>query len=666
MCGIAGVLKINSSIEALVEQVADMLAALTHRGPDSFGHWQNETGSICLGHRRLAIQDLSPLGNQPMVSASGRYVVSFNGEIYNFEQLRQDLETQGVRFRGHSDTEVLLALIENDGIERAITLCKGMFAIALYDQHLGMLHLCRDRLGEKPLYYGIIDGLLMFASELKSIYAITSARELTIDKSALAGYLRYGYVSAPQSIFESIRKLKPGHILSLDCKSRLQAITLTELVRDSKSYWSSHEAILAAQNNLYQNEAAAIGRLDELLHKVIQEQSIADVPIGAFLSGGIDSSVVSAILQSSSAQRIDTFTIGFNDPQYNEAAHAHAIAKHIGSQHHEFYISAADVLNQISAMPTMYDEPFADSSQLPMALVCQLAKQKVTVCLSGDGGDELFGGYNRYLYPENVFRNTSNIPTSIRPLFSRILKRFPPDTWDTIYHAFVKLTGRNSGAAFGLKIHKLADVISQPDLASIYQYLCSYWQTPERLVRGASDEIALMAGYEFNSCFLDAAMQWDQDWYLPGDNLVKTDRASMAVSLEMRLPLLDQEMVEFAWQVPNRMKIKNKQTKWLLRQVLYRYVPAKLIDRPKMGFSVPIAQWIRHELRDWARELLAPALIEDQGLLDAQEILQIYQQHMSGKFDHSHKLWTILMFQAWYQEHIANSDRTSAKYRQAL
>jgi len=655
MCGISGIINNNESIETVRQKAQLMTSRLAHRGPDEENIWLDETVGLALGHRRLAIQDLSPNGSQPMQSHSGRWVIAFNGEIYNFKSLAKELAVQGVSFRGHSDTEVLLAAIENWGLDQTLTKIKGMFAFALWNKTTQTLYLARDRIGEKPLYYGWVDGQFVFASELKSFFAIANKNQFELDFNALGSYFRYGYISAPFSIFKSIKKLKPGHSLAIPLAPNQTPNELNQSSIDSleqTSYWTLPEVYAQRSNQIINDETQAITQLDTLLNRVVREQAISDVPLGAFLSGGIDSSVVSAILQANSDSPIDTFTVGFHEKSFNEALHAKSVAEHIGSHHHEVYVSPTDALNTIPALNDIYDEPFADSSQIPTLLVSQLAKKAVTVCLSGDGGDELFTGYNRYTVTENAFQRAQRLPAPLRKIVSTVLSAVSPARWDYFYGAVTAIFKNANAANVGLKLHKLASLLKIHSLDEVYRYLSGYWHNPQLLLRPTIDEPILSNHLSFDNDFIAAAMMWDQNWYLPGDNLVKTDRASMSVSLEMRLPLLDKDIIEYSWQIPTALKFKNNQSKWLLRQVLYQYVPAKLIDRPKMGFSVPVAHWIRHELRDWSESLINDDWVNQQDIFNLAEIKKVFNEHMSGRYDHSHKLWTLLMFQSWHRHYL--------------
>jgi len=647
VCGILGVIDPQLSEAELRKLTTSMADALHHRGPDAAGIWVDENTHLALGHRRLSIHDLSPLGAQPMYSISENLVIVFNGEIYNFKAIKQKLIAEGCKFRGSSDTEILINAIEYWGLETALVHCIGMFAFAVYDRTQKTLTLARDRIGEKPLYYGFIENRFVFASELKGLLSACDHGRPSIDMGALSSYFRYGYISAPNTIYENIKKLEPGAFFSIDVAK------LTNSFSDisTQRYWTLDSVFSGDPRNLIRDEEIATEKLNDILSNVISEQALSDVPLGAFLSGGIDSSVVASILQSQSDTPIDTFTIGFDDKSFNEAEHAKAIATHIGSRHHELYINAQDALNIVPGLSKIYDEPFADSSQIPMLIVSRLARQKVTVCLSGDGGDELFCGYNRYTHAKNVINKMKSAPDVLKKLGSRGLKNISPRAWDSLYSNANNILGRKGGANFGSKMHKLADLVASNNVQSAYDFLCSYWSHPEQLFLTPASEPKLTANHNFETDFLNAAMEWDQKWYLPGDNLVKTDRASMAASLELRVPLLDLRVIEFSWSITNDLKLKSGISKWLLRQVLYKYVPSHLIDRPKMGFSIPIGHWLRHELRAWAEVFVAPEFLSSQGIFKTEIIQKIWQQHLSGSHDHSNKLWTFLMFQDWYLAH---------------
>ena len=651
MCGLAGIISLRATPDMLARQATSMADAIAHRGPDSSGVWASSTHPIALSHRRLSILDLSPLGGQPMISESGNDVIAFNGEIYNFSELRVELENHGMTFNGHSDTEVLLSAIETYGVDDTLAKIRGMFAIAHWDNNLGTLNLIRDPIGEKPLYYGIIENTFVFASELKAIYKIFPANTLTIDKQALNSYLRYGYISAPATIFKEISKLSPGTKATLEVRHTYQSgAELRQNIKISR-YWSVAQS---ARNAKPYDEGAtekALSDADHLINQIIQEQAVADVPLGTFLSGGIDSSLVSGILQSQSATAIETFTIGFHEKTFNEAEFAKDIANHIGSNHNELYLSAKNALDVIPKLATIYDEPFADASQIPTFLVSKFAKSKLSVCLSGDGGDELFGGYNRYIQGEKFNNINNTIPSSVRTIAARGLKAIPAPAIDFVYDTCNKILARKGGANFGSKMQKAAAALNFESAEKLYQYLCSYSQNPSALLLERTSDDVLPSVIAFDTDFQKGCMAWDQQWYLPGDNLVKSDRASMANSLEMRTPLLDKALIEFSWRLPNSMKYRHGKSKWLLREVLYKYVPRAMIDRPKMGFSVPISYWIRNELKEWAESLLSPDFIKRQALFNHLEVSKLLDQHLYKNIDHGNRLWTLLMFQLWYIEH---------------
>lgn len=644
MCGIAGVIDNNLNEVQLRSLTASVTDALYHRGPDGSGVWIDEDTHVALGHRRLSIHDLSPLGAQPMCSASGNLVIAFNGEIYNFKSIAQKLSEEGCTFRGSSDTEILVNAIEYWGLEATLGQCIGMFAFAVYDRVNKSLTLARDRIGEKPLYYGFIESRFIFASELKGILCAIDKERPKIDMGALSSYFRYGYISAPNTIYENIKKLEPGAYFIINASEIANGL----LDINSQRYWNIDSLIPSISQPLIRDEELAVLKLDTILNHVIGEQALADVPLGAFLSGGVDSSVIASILQSQNGLPIDTFTIGFDDPSFNEAEHAKAIASHIGSRHNELYISAQDALNVVPSLSRIYDEPFADSSQIPMLIVSHLARKKVTVCLSGDGGDELFCGYNRYTHAKKVVEKMKKAPDLLKKLGVYGLKSVSPGVWDFLYLNTNKILGKKGGTNFGSKMHKLADLAASKDAQSAYDFLSSYWSNPEQLFVATAKEPSLTARQSFEADFLSAAMEWDQKWYLPGDNLVKTDRASMDASLELRVPLLDLRVIEFSWSIANELKLKQGLSKWILRQVLYKYVPRKLIDRPKMGFSIPIGHWLRNDLRSWAEGFIATDFLSSQGIFNPAVIQNVWRQHLLGAYDHSNKLWTFLMFQNWY------------------
>lgn len=642
MCGITGFWQYNQKIN-LQQAIQQMSRQLYHRGPDDGGSWIDENTVIALGHRRLSILDLSPEGHQPMLSANDRYVMVFNGEIYNFQPLRENLLKLGHKFRGHSDTEIMLACFCQWGIKASVEKFIGMFAFAVWDKQERQLYLGRDRLGEKPLYYGWLGQNFVFASELKALKAHPHWQG-EINRDSLTMFFRYNYIPAPHCIYDNIYKLPPGTLLTLSAP---------HLQPEIVAYWSIENVIKNAQENPFTgNEDEAINTLEELLKDAIAQQMIADVPLGAFLSGGIDSSTVVALMQSQSSQKIKTFSIGFTEEAYNEAQHAKAVANYLQTDHTELYVTPQQARDVIPKLPNLYDEPFADSSQIPTFLVSQLAKQKVTVSLSGDAGDELFGGYNRYFWGNNIWQKIGWTAPAIRQVMSKFLTTFSPSKWTQIGEKFQPfLPNQLQTRLLGDKIYKLAEVLAVPDQFALYQRLISHWQNPETLVINGKEPITQLQKPPLNLAnFIEQMMYLDSVTYLSDDILTKVDRAAMGVSLESRVPFLDHRVVELAWQLPLNLKIRGNQGKWILRQILYKYVPQKLIERPKMGFSVPIDRWLRLELRDWAESLLDSNKLKEQGFLNYQPIQKKWQEHLSGNNNWQYLLWDVLMFQLWLQE----------------
>jgi asparagine synthase (glutamine-hydrolysing) len=620
--------------------------ALVHRGPDDSGTWVDPACAIAFAFRRLSIIDVSPAGHQPMLSADGRFVIAFNGEIYNFAELREELERGGhaPSWRGHSDTEVLLAAISAWGLERALQKSVGMFAFALWDRHERSLHLARDRIGEKPLYYGRAGASFAFGSELKALRAHPQWRA-EIDRGALALFMRHNYVPAPYSIYRGIFKLLPGHVLTLRPDQREPVIA---------RYWSAREIAEQGFADPFSQDTDALSvSLESVLRDAVRRQMVADVPLGAFLSGGIDSSTVVALMQAQSERPVKTFTIGFRESGYDEATHAAAIARHLGTDHTELYVTPAQTLDVIPQLPSIYDEPFADSSQIPTFLVAQLARSQVTVALSGDGGDELFAGYNRYLFTQRTWGRLSRLPVSVRRAIAAAMRVLPPQRWTALLRPLLALAPRRFRVGLpGDKIHKLAGVLAHESIDSLYRELVSHWSQPLQIVI-ADTEPSTPLDSSADLALPDPVarmMLLDLVTYLPDDILTKVDRAAMAVSLETRIPLLDHRVVEFAWRVPLAAKLDRSGTKSLLRKVLHRYVPPQLVDRPKMGFGVPIDDWLRGPLRDWAEELLAEARLRREGYLNPDPIRQRWQQHISGQRSWHYPLWNVLMFQSWLRE----------------
>jgi asparagine synthase (glutamine-hydrolysing) len=646
MCGLAGFLS-EKQLESADSLLHGMAGPISHRGPDASGYWHDDAGGVGLAHRRLSILDLSEAGSQPMHSPSGRFVIVFNGEIYNHNDIRKRLDAlpQGrLAWRGHSDTETLLAGFDCFGIEATIGMAIGMFAFAVWDQQTGTLTLGRDRLGEKPLYYGWQGDTFLFGSELKAMRA-HPAFKAVIDRGALCLFLRHAYIPAPYSIYEGIAKLPAGSLLAVSRQRRGPVIS---------RYWSGAAAAENGVVNPFAGPAEqAVDELETLLKDAVGRQMVADVPLGAFLSGGIDSSTVVALMQAQSARPVKTFTVGFHEQGYNEAEHAMAVAKHLGTEHTELYVTAEQALGVIARLPTLYDEPFADSSQIPTFLVSQLARQQVTVSLSGDAGDELFCGYNRYQLTHKLWRRLSRIPLPLRRLAARALTSVSPDAWSRAASAAGGLLLRAARAAqLGDKVHKGAGVLASESADALYLGLVSHWHDPASVVINGREPPTLLSGNAPDLQGLDDVqrmMALDLLTYLPDDILAKVDRAAMGVSLETRVPFLDHRVVEMAWRLPLDMKLREGQSKWILRQVLYRYVPQALIERPKVGFGIPIDSWLRGPLRLWAEELLDESRLKTEGYFHPIEIRQKWQEHLSGRRNWQYQLWNVLMFQVWLE-----------------
>jgi len=632
-------------MDAVVRRMAD---TLVHRGPDDAGTWVDPTSGIALGHRRLAIIDLSPEGHQPMISASGRYVIVFNGEVYNFRELRGELETEAqerLTWHGHSDTEVMLAAFEAWGVRRAVERFTGMFAFALWDRHERLLHLVRDRIGEKPLYYGWMEKHFLFGSELKALRAHASFRG-EIDRDALALYLRHNCIPAPYSIYRGIRKLQPGTILTMDCRSGIHDTPSPE------PYWqAARVAASGIAEPLNESDEDAVNRLDGLMREIIGRQMLADVPLGAFLSGGIDSSAIVALMQAQSSTPVRTFTIGFEEDRFDETAYAAAVAKHLGTMHTELCVTPRQTLDIIPDLPSLYDEPFADSSQIPTCLLSALTRSSVTVSLSGDGGDELFAGYNRYYWGNGIWGKINHMPPAARSIAARAIRSLSPQQWDRMYkNATGFLPSRLAQRLPGDKMYKIANIMTSASPEEVYLRLVSHWQDPAAVViQGTEPPTLLTSGNIGQGNFIQKMMYLDLVSYLPDDILVKVDRAGMGVSLETRMPFLDHQLIEFAWKLPLEQKIRNGQGKWLLRQLLYRYVPRELIERPKMGFGIPLDSWLRGPLREWAEELLDEGRLRREGFFHPEPIRTKWEEHQSGMHNWQYHLWDILMFQAWLE-----------------
>jgi asparagine synthase (glutamine-hydrolysing) len=654
MCGFAGFLTSRNSVQnndakKVLHQMAD---AISNRGPDSDGYWVDDSAGIGLAHRRLAIVDLSPAGAQPMTSSSGRYVLAFNGEVYNHLALRAEMDCfrgSHNRWAGHSDTETLLACFDMWGIEATVLKSIGMFAFALWDTHTQTLVLGRDRLGEKPLYYGWLgqgyEAVFLFGSELKALKE-HPAFAADIDRNALCLFMRHSYIPAPYSIYKGIAKLEPGCLLTLSASQ-----PTPEVLR----YWSAAKVALAGIASPFAGTPSqAVDNLEVLIKSAVQQQMVADVPLGAFLSGGIDSSTVVSLMQAHSSRPVKTFTIGFNEAGYNEAVHAKAVAQHLGTDHTELYVTPQQALDVIPKLPQLYCEPFADSSQIPSFLVSQLARQQVTVSLSGDAGDELFGGYNRYVFADKLWRRMSAVPVAGRRWAAQGLQAVSPNTWNVMANTLqAVLPPSLRQANLGEKLHKASGVLAAPSLDQLYLGLVSQWTDPSSVVIGGIEPPTRLTGLADDLQGLDdiqRMMALDTLTYLPDDILTKVDRAGMAVSLEGRVPFLDHRVVEFAWQLPQNLKLRDGVGKWVLREVLYRYVPKALVDRPKMGFGVPIGDWLRGPLRDWAESLLNEGRLRQEGYFHPAPIRQKWVEHLSGARNWQYHLWPVLIFAAWLED----------------
>jgi asparagine synthase (glutamine-hydrolysing) len=647
VCGIAGFLSTSEVSFDRQQVLRSMTDQVAHRGPDDVGYWIDPRGTVALGHRRLAIVDLSSGGHQPMESPSGRFQIVLNGELYNYKEIKAELMAKGIAFRSDSDTEVVLAAFDVWGIERAVTHFVGMFAFAVWDGQLRALHLVRDRIGEKPLYFARLGSDVVFGSELKSLRR-HPAWQGTIDRNALANFFRLGYISGGRSIYADVRKVAPGTIITMTSASDVRTTT----------YWSGANV---ARHGGAQPFAADIetitDELDSALRVSVRGQMVADVPLGAFLSGGVDSSLIVALMQSESSIPVRTFTIGFDDKAYNEAKYARDVARHLGTEHTEFFVTGAEARDVIPMLPRLYDEPFADSSQIPTLLVSALARRHVTVSLSGDGGDELFGGYGRYLEAGRLMTLLRPTPGFLRRGIGRSLRRISAS-------ALGRLSAFSSSQRTGVlrrlnpspeRIARLADVLVSRDMDGFYEAMLSHWARPEELTGFGGQTLSpvpTLADQGLSQ--IEQLMLRDMLSYLPDDILVKVDRATMAVSLESRAPFLDHRVIELAWRIPLSLKIRDGKGKWILRKLLDRYVPRSMIERPKMGFGVPLAEWLRGPLSDWADDLLDPHRIQAEGLLNAAAVSLKWEEHRSGTRNWQYLLWDVLMFQAWYADQSGN------------
>jgi asparagine synthase (glutamine-hydrolysing) len=638
MCGIAGFLTGNSTgiARELAEVSAAMNACLQHRGPDDHGVWIDEECGIALAHRRLSILDLSPAGHQPMVSADGRYVIIYNGEVYSHQPIAAELTARGHKFNGHSDTEVILNAFAANGIEPTLKRMIGMFAIALWDRRDRSLTLIRDRLGIKPLYWAKFGELFLFGSELKALRAHPGWTP-KINPSAVAAFMRHNYIPAPHTIYQGVHKLEPGSVLTLPWRGEPQI----------SRFWNART--VAHDGMLYPlegSDAELTEQLEMLLQDAVARRMIADVPLGAFLSGGVDSSTVVALMQQARLGKVRTFSIGFDIPGYDEAPFAAAVASHLGTDHTELTVTSRQALDLIPRLPDIYDEPFADSSQIPTYFVSAMTRKHVTVALSGDGGDELFAGYNRYQLAERFWQALALMPRAVRSAAATALTLVRPDHWTSIAAV---LPARLRPPQAGDKLHKMAAVLKLDSPDALYRRLVSHWEPSEIMVQ-AQEPPSIVTDEKIAQEFPDmlARMQFlDLVTYLPDDILTKVDRASMAVALEARVPLLDHRVVEFSWRLPRNAKVRNQTTKWILREVLYRHVPRTLIERPKMGFGIPLGDWLRGPLRDWAEDLLNETRLREAELLDPKVVRRFWQEHLDGSRNWQYLLWDVLMLEAW-------------------
>jgi len=631
MCGIAGMWM--PEVGASDALVGEMIVRLGHRGPDSTGRWQGSVDTPSLGQARLAIVDLSEQGSQPMHSASGRYTITYNGEIYNHLALRDALGPHA--WRGHSDTETLIEAIDAWGLDKALQRSVGMFAIALWDHRERTLTLVRDRLGEKPLYIARTARGLAFASELKALTLVPDV-DLGVDEEAVALYLQLGNVPAPLSIYRGIRKLEPAHRITFRSPTAGAV---------AERYW---DPTVAAGSVDDCSDEEALERFESLLMDSVRGQLLADVPLGSFLSGGVDSSLITSMMQRASSTRVRSFSIGFAEAEFDESVQARAVADHVGTDHTELHVTASDALELIPTIPDVYDEPFADASQIPTLLLAQLTRRHVTVALSGDGGDELFGGYTRYLAANRLWPLLQRIPAPLRSGAASLLTAVPARWWDGVNAIRGRHDSANTTTALAEKLHKLAGLIGAPDWSAAYRAAIVHWDNPSTLMGRPARGVQLAAPTA--DTLAEQMMRWDILGYLPDDILVKVDRATMRHSLEARTPLLDHRIVEFALAQPLSRKIRNRESKWLMRQLLYRHVPRSLIERPKKGFTLPLGTWLRGPLREWASDMLSPSALKAAGWLESVPVQRAWQEHLSGLRNNQQRLWILLMLQAWAQK----------------
>jgi asparagine synthase (glutamine-hydrolysing) len=644
MCGICGIIS-GPSQSRMEDRLWSMSQTLQHRGPDESGVWVSESCTVGLGHRRLAVIDCSSAGKQPMFSKCGRYVLVFNGEIYNYEDIRSEIErSHQVNWRGHSDTEVLLEAISTWGLVETLKKLNGMFALAVWDLKSRRLLIARDRLGEKPLYYGWCGKQFVFASELKAIASVFKS-ELQLDNEAVTMFLRFSYIPAPWSIYKGISKLQAGEYLSVDSNC--------QQIGEPKKYWDLFEAVIHGQDNIFAgSEEEAVDELELLLGNSVRRRMLSDVPLGAFLSGGIDSTTIVALMQEQSSSPIKTFTIGSTEQGYNESSFAREIATHIGTDHTELIVEPSQAQEVIPLLPQMYDEPFADSSQIPTYLVSKLARNDVTVALSGDGGDELFGGYNRHFWAPRLWNRMKHIPSPVRSGLSKMGLQISPRGWNKLIACCGPLCPSELKTGLGgERVHKFLAHLGSTSPKHLYQRLVSVHNDPVQfLLTSQNSGLENITRFDTrNLSFQSEMMYLDMTTYLPDDILAKVDRASMSVSLETRLPLLDHNLVEFSWSIPMNMKIRDNKGKWLLRQLLYRKVPRAMVDRPKLGFGIPLEHWLRGSLREWAEHLLSVDALRSSSIFNPAPIRKTWELHKSGKRNFHHVLWNVITLQAWLE-----------------
>lgn len=662
MCGIAGFLSTeNEFFLKSLKNLDNIKDVLYHRGPDDNGIWHNNKELVAFAHTRLSIQDLSSAGHQPMKSSSGRYLMVYNGEIYNHLDLRKKLKysDKQTSWKGNSDTETLLNSFDNWGIEKTLNLCSGMFSIAVWDIKTKELTLIRDRFGEKPLYFGLVNNNFIFGSELK-VFKKISSFDNEISRDSLNLFLRFAYVPAPRSIYQNIYKLLPGAMLKIT-KNHLEKIINTKGNSYEKfqinKWWHAKEVFNLQSTKIYFNEDKAIKDTEEVLTNSIKSQLISDVPVGTFLSGGIDSSIVSTLMQKSLSTKIKTFTIGFENKYYDESIYAKKIANYLGTEHNELILSQNETLDIIPTLHKVYDEPFADSSQIPTILISQFAKEKITVALTGDGGDELFGGYNRYILAKNLWKNISIFPFPLRKVFAQSLDLLPVEFLNKFNFIF-NIISKSKVSFFGDKVSKFSHKMKfVKNLDDLFLSLLSTYQNPNSLVLNSNDNSMQIFNYKDNLKCTDYEsfmMFVDSQTYLSDDILCKVDRAAMSVSLETRVPFLDKNVIEHAWKLPTNMKIRNKEGKWILKQILNKYIPRKYTERPKMGFGIPLGDWLRDKLKDWSETLLEENKLKDQGYFNHVEVKKLWNEHQSKKRDWSGVLWPILIFQSWLDENSKN------------